>query len=162
MRYFFDTEFIHKPWCITLISIGVVAEDGREFYGVFDDAREHEMSRWVKENVLPKMQPSRAPAFTAQGLSRIKSDLLAFIGDDSAPEFWAYYGAHDWVVLTDILGGMLEMPQGWPMLTMDLRIELDRTGKGDVRDDGRKDEHNSLADARWVRDAWAAHLRPTA
>ena len=32
MKYWIDTEFIERPCTIDLISIGLVAEDGREFY----------------------------------------------------------------------------------------------------------------------------------
>jgi 3' exoribonuclease, RNase T-like len=32
MKYWLDTEFIEHPFKIDLISIGLVAEDGREFY----------------------------------------------------------------------------------------------------------------------------------
>ena len=32
MKYWIDTEFIAIPYIIDLISIGLVAEDGREFY----------------------------------------------------------------------------------------------------------------------------------
>jgi hypothetical protein len=32
MRYWIDTEFIERPFAIDLISIGLAAEDGREFY----------------------------------------------------------------------------------------------------------------------------------
>lgn len=32
MKYWIDTEFIERPFTIDLISIGLVAEDGREFY----------------------------------------------------------------------------------------------------------------------------------
>ncbi len=41
-RYFYDCEFIEDGRTIDLVSIGVVAEDGREFYAVsteFDPAR---------------------------------------------------------------------------------------------------------------------------
>ena len=31
MKYWMDTEFIERPYTIDLISIGLVAEDGREF-----------------------------------------------------------------------------------------------------------------------------------
>ena len=34
MRYFYDTEFIEDGSTIELVSIGIVAEDGREFYAV--------------------------------------------------------------------------------------------------------------------------------
>ena len=32
MKYWIDTEFIERPCTIDLISAGLVAEDGREFY----------------------------------------------------------------------------------------------------------------------------------
>ena len=34
MQYFYDTEFIDNGRHIDLISIGIVAADGREFYSV--------------------------------------------------------------------------------------------------------------------------------
>ena len=34
MRYFYDTEFLEDGETIDLISIGIVAEDGREYYAV--------------------------------------------------------------------------------------------------------------------------------
>lgn len=34
MRYFYDTEFIEDGHTIDLISIGVVAEDGRSYYAI--------------------------------------------------------------------------------------------------------------------------------
>lgn len=34
MRYFFDTEFYEDGKTIDLVSIGIVAEDGRELYAV--------------------------------------------------------------------------------------------------------------------------------
>lgn len=66
MRYFIDTEFIegfHKPFLgkrrhfIDLISIGIVAEDGREYYAISKDFDEKKASEWVKENVISKLEP---------------------------------------------------------------------------------------------------------
>ena len=39
MKYFLDTEFSERGpmWPIQLISIGIVAEDGREFYAHSED-----------------------------------------------------------------------------------------------------------------------------
>lgn len=67
MKYFIDTEFIegfHKPFLgkrrhfIDLISIGIVAEDGREYYAISDEFDESKASGWVKENVIDRL-PSR-------------------------------------------------------------------------------------------------------
>lgn len=52
MKIFFDTEFtgLHKD--TTLISIGMVDEGGRCFYGEFTDYDESQVSDWIEENVL--------------------------------------------------------------------------------------------------------------
>jgi len=61
MKYFIDTEFIegfHKPLFgkkrhyIDLISIGIVCEDGREFYAISNEYNYNKASEWVKENVI--------------------------------------------------------------------------------------------------------------
>ena len=39
VKYFFDTEFYEDGKTIDLISIGIVAEDGREFYAVSNRRR---------------------------------------------------------------------------------------------------------------------------
>lgn len=66
MKYFIDTEFIEdfrepiftkRHHFIDLISIGIVAEDGRTYYAVSKEFNPDEASEWVKENVLyPIMQ----------------------------------------------------------------------------------------------------------
>lgn len=65
MKYFFDTEFIegfHKPLFgkrrhfIDLISIGIVAEDGREYYAISNEFNPNDADKWVKENVIGKLE----------------------------------------------------------------------------------------------------------
>lgn len=57
MRYFLDTEFNEDGRTIDLISIGIVAEDGREFYACNQEAELHRVNPWVREHVLPKLPP---------------------------------------------------------------------------------------------------------
>ena len=52
MRFWFDTEFIEDGHTIDLISIGVVAEDGRGFYAESSECDLSRANPWVKENVL--------------------------------------------------------------------------------------------------------------
>lgn len=68
MNYYLDTEFIegfHKPLFgkrrhfIDLISIGIVAEDGREYYAISKDFNPAMANNWVKENVISKLEPRR-------------------------------------------------------------------------------------------------------
>jgi 3' exoribonuclease, RNase T-like len=59
MRYFLDTEFLDDGTTIDLISLGMVAEDGRELYVCNLDARLDLAAKdsWMKENVLAKLPP---------------------------------------------------------------------------------------------------------
>lgn len=55
MRYFYDTEFIEDGKTIDLISIGIVAEDGRELYLQSVEFDPTQASAWVKEHVLSNL-----------------------------------------------------------------------------------------------------------
>lgn len=81
MKYFLDTEFIegfHKPMFgkrrhfIDLISMGIVAEDGREYYAISNEFDEKKASDWVTENVLTPIMLAAAnyPAGGAAYLSK--------------------------------------------------------------------------------------------
>ena len=47
MKYWIDTEFIAKPFAIDLVSIGLVAEDGREFYAESSEVDWSKASPWM-------------------------------------------------------------------------------------------------------------------
>jgi hypothetical protein len=47
MKYWMDTEFIERPYTIDLISIGLVAEDGREFYAESSEVDWTKASHWT-------------------------------------------------------------------------------------------------------------------
>lgn len=152
MRYFFDTEFIEDGHTIDLISIGVVCEDGREFYAENRYARLDRANAWVKANVLPHLGMVKAHDKQAGGgitPTQIRDGLLAFVREgDAPPEFWAYYADYDWVVLCQLFGRMLDLPEGWPMLCLDLKQEAIRLGDPSLPEQ-TSTEHHALADARW-------------
>jgi 3' exoribonuclease, RNase T-like len=54
MKYFIDTEFKEQPNTIELISIGIVAEDGRQYYAINKDVNLRKIwkDEWIRENVL--------------------------------------------------------------------------------------------------------------
>lgn len=146
MRFFIDTEFIesgpHHP--IDLLSIGIVAEDGRKLYLENDEADREKASDWVKENVIPKLT---GPAVS---LSTIRDMVLDFCDPDDfgKPEFWGYYADYDWVVFCQIFGRMVDLPKGFPMFCNDLKqlcIELGNP-KLPKNETGN---HNALQDAIW-------------
>ena len=59
MKIFFDTEFtgLHKD--TTLISIGLIDENGRTFYGEFSDYDESKCDNWIRENVIKHLKWSK-------------------------------------------------------------------------------------------------------
>ena len=78
MRYFYDTEFIEDGRTIELISIGVVAEDGREYYAVSTEFDPERAGSWVRANVLPKLPPPASQLWRSR--SQIRLDLEEFFG----------------------------------------------------------------------------------
>jgi hypothetical protein len=55
MKYWIGTEFIERRYTIDLISIGLVAEDGREFYAESSEVDWTKASHWTLETVRPQL-----------------------------------------------------------------------------------------------------------
>jgi hypothetical protein len=148
-RFFLDTELYEDGATIDLISIALVAEDGREFY----------VSEWVRANVLPHLPRYGDPAWMTR--QAIATRLREFVGADSGkPEFWAYYADYDWVALCQLYGTMMGLPEGFPMFCRDLK-QLSCDVGSPKHPPGPIGEHNALADARWNRDLYAfLSIRP--
>lgn len=62
ISYCYDTEFLDDGSTIDLISIGIVCEDGREYYAVNSDMPRERISRddWLCQNVVPHLPSSTA------------------------------------------------------------------------------------------------------
>ncbi|MEE4305660.1 3'-5' exoribonuclease [Pseudomonas alliivorans] len=76
MRLFLDCEFTRLSAQAKLISLALVAEDGREFYvEVIDAWREDDCSDFVKEIVLPQLWGGQY----AMPLIEARSALLRFL-----------------------------------------------------------------------------------
>jgi hypothetical protein len=146
MRFWFDTEFIEDGKTIDLISIGVVAEDGRGFYAESSECDLTRASPWVRENVLPHLN-----GFVVDR-KVIAQQLVEFMGEE--PEIWAYYADYDWVALCQLFGTMMDLPNGWPMFCRDVKQLADSLGNPDLPPQDTSTEHNAMADAQWTRSAW--------
>ena len=162
---FYDTEFLEDGKTIDLISIGMVRDDGAEYYAVVNDdqlisrAYEHE---WLRKNVLPSL-PVRLAGIGAwwdwnkahPDFGCVKSrDLIAaevreFILAVPEPELWADYCAYDHVALCQLYGRMIDLPDGIPYFTHELRHALSPVTDPPPMPGAR--EHNALDDAREVQ-----------
>lgn len=144
-RFFFDTEFIEDGQTIELISIGIKAEDGREYYAESSDCNIWRASPWVVANVVPHLKGNGIPR------AQIAAEIVEFVGAE--PEFWAYYSAYDWVVLCQLYGRMIDLPKGWPMWCRDLKQLCEALGNPELAKQ-TSGEHNALADAIWTEQRW--------
>lgn len=157
MRYWLDTEFWERPTSIDLISIGLVAEDQREFYAVNKAMDLRGIScysdDWLWENVLPHLPPMSDDAWKYP--AEIRNGLLGFChpGRYGKPEFWGYYADYDWVVFCWLFGAMVDLPLEWPMYCRDIKQWADSLGNPPLPKQA-EGEHDALADARHHKAMW--------
>ena len=124
MIIFFDTEFTGLHRDAQLISIGMVAQNGRKFYGEFTDYEiDHRLDKWVKDNVI-----IHTTSFDEDFKYQIKSDknTVFVVG----PERHIRYALSDWlehfgepiqlisdvchydmVLFCDLFGGAFHIPK---------------------------------------------------
>lgn len=150
-RYFLDQEFDEDGRTIQLISIGLVCDDGREYYAVSKEFDPLHCNDWVKQNVLSKLPPPGHPDWKSR--AQIRAELEAFIGAGGGlvPEFWGYFADYDWVVFCQLWGRMLDLPAYFPKYCLDLKQSMHRFDIAwrDLPDQPEGSEHHALADARW-------------
>lgn len=157
MKFWYDTEFYEDGKTIDLISIGMVAEDGSELYwenSDFDWSRVPE-DHFIVENVKPHLD------VRLFGISKydIGTEVKDFIRYKSMAknELWGYYSSYDHVVLAQLFGRMVDMPEGIPWFTRDIKQEFERLKTFMPNLELPKQdnaEHHALNDARWNKDAW--------
>ena len=144
-RFFLDTEFYEDGKTVDPISIGVVCEDGMEFYAEFAefDWDRVPADHWLQENVRPHLR--YAPG---EGNKRadIRDALLRFVAGDK-PEFWAYFADYDWLVVAQLFGRMVDLPKEWPYFCLDIKQYAYHLGNPEMpkQPDGN---HMALEDAR--------------
>ncbi|MFT3662016.1 MAG: polyadenylate-specific 3'-exoribonuclease AS [Gordonia sp. (in: high G+C Gram-positive bacteria)] len=154
MRYFYDCEFIEDGTTIELISLGVVAEDGREFYAVSTEFDPGRAGRWVRENVLDKL-PSPADKVW-KSRRTIRDELYEFLtAGPGEVELWAWVGAYDHVVVCQLWGSMVDLPRELPRFTRELRQHWEAAGSPPLPATSR-DAHSALVDARQNLARWQA------
>lgn len=161
----YDLEFLEDGRHIELISIGMVSDDGREYYAVHQDMpkRKIRKHKWLMENVVPHLPRAHGDERNHQigwlfnpydpcvkSRAQIADDVMDFIraaGPDV--QLWANYGAYDHVALAQLWGPMIALPEGIPMFTHDIQQERSRLGLAwDDLPKQEGSEHNALADAR--------------
>ena len=120
MKIFFDTEFtgLHKN--TTLISIGLVDENGRTFYAEFLGYDGNQVDNWIKENVINNLKyktcidnwnNQNPEQFECVGYTYyIKTWLNAWLSKYDKVELVSDVCHYDMVLFIDIFGGAFDIP----------------------------------------------------
>lgn len=148
MKVFYDTEFHEDGTTIDLISIGMVDQVGREYYAINQDADwdRIEKNPWLMKNVVAKLGYDEPKPKT-----QIRDEVQFFLGRYVPDlELWAWYGAYDHVCYAQLFGKMIDLPDGFPMFTKDLKQVDDDLG-GLSYPYQAEGLHNALDDARHLK-----------
>ncbi|GAB3940527.1 polyadenylate-specific 3'-exoribonuclease AS [Corynebacterium tapiri] len=146
MRYFYDTEFIEDGRTIELVSIGIVAEDGREYYAVSTDFDSTKAGPWVHEHVLNQLPSPHSSEWKSRSV--IRDEVVDFLSQGSGPiDLWAWVGAYDHVVFAQLFGDMTGLPSRLPRYTNELKQLWILAGKPHLPATPRG-VHDALVDAR--------------
>lgn len=166
MKIFFDTEFtgLHKN--TTLISIGIVAEDGNTFYAEFTDYNESHIDDWLRKNVLDNLIINKIETSNYSSLhTRIKSDtstirerLAVWLYQYKNVEVWSDCLAYDWVLFNDIFGHAFNLPPQVYYIPFDIctlmkmkHVDPDVSREEFVGLSKTDSKHNSLHDAKVIK-----------
>lgn len=156
-RIFYDCEFKDNGRTIDLISIGMVADDGPEYYAVNADcdweAVWNDPNPWLMENVAPNiptiLEMSQLDLYhpLVKQKDTIAREVRDFILQYEKPQLWAWYSSYDHVAYAQLFGRMIEIPEGLPKYTNDLKQECDRLGNPRLPEQ-LPGNYTALADAR--------------
>lgn len=171
MRFHYDWEFKEDGKTIEPISLGMVDDNDRELYIIYQPAvvafREREYFNrldqtdlWLRDNVFNHISEYDSMQLLSYTKEDMAQKVYNFICDglsygDQA-ELWGYFAAYDHVCLSQLFGRMIDLPGPMPMYTNELMTI--RNGRNKPARPSSLPEHHALMDAKYqklVFDAWS-------
>jgi len=160
MKVFFDTEFTGLHQQTTLISIGFVSEDGREFYAEFNDYDKNQIDNWLKENVIDNLLLLDNPFNNIHrgDTVHITNHLTEWLTQFDTVEIWSDTLAYDWVLFNQLFGHAFNIPDNVYYIPFDIATlmkirgidpDINREQFSGLDDNGQK--HNALWDAKIIK-----------
>ncbi len=170
MKIFFDTEFtgLHKN--TTLISIGLISEDGKTFYGELKDYDKVQVDDWIKEHVIANtsyLKESGNMDIASKSYSNLympfssktelAEDLKEWLAQFENVEMWSDCLAYDWVLFNDIFGTAFDIPQNVYYIPFDICTLFKLKGidpdisREEFANMACDEKHNALHDAKVIK-----------
>lgn len=119
MNVYFDTEFtgLHKG--TTLISIGLIASNGKKFYAEIVDYDRSQVNDWIKENVINNLwavsktidECSKFEYYHLGTKEQIAQKLKEWFLEFDSVQLISDVAHFDMVLLIDLFGGAFDLPK---------------------------------------------------
>jgi hypothetical protein len=118
MQLFFDTEFTGLQKDTSLISLGIIAENGECFYAKLTDYNEEQVNDWIEENVINNLELSdeilaNYNITEVEGnKEEVKNALLEWLNNLGADKFELVSDVchYDMFLFCDLFGGAFNIP----------------------------------------------------
>lgn len=130
-KIFFDTEFtgLHKD--TTLISIGLVAESGENFYAELTDFDKSQIDEWLQINVINNLLfndilneeiiSNDLENYEIKGnTDLVKESLNLWFEQFNEVEIWSDCLSYDWVLFNNIFGHAFNIPKNIYYIPFDI------------------------------------------
>lgn len=174
-KIFFDSEFTGLHQNTTLISIGLVTENGETFYAEFTDYDTNQVNDWISKNVIDNLllgdfdkdndYSPNAKNVTIKGDSQdIKIALTSWLEQFGDVEMWSDCLAYDWVLFNQLWGHAFDIPKNIFYIPFDLCTVFKLKGidpdisrekfVGNMIPKSKMKKHNALWDAHIIRECY--------
>lgn len=179
MNLYFDTEFTGLHAGTTLVSIGIVAENGKKFYAEFSDYNESQCDNWIKENVLKhtilegneilakRLGDDSETTVVLGSKTDIRYELGEWLKQFDGVQFASDVCHYDMVLMIDIFGGAFDLPKNISAVCHDINQDIAKhygISEREAFDKSREeivselrgefiagDKHNALYDAEVIK-----------
>lgn len=179
-KIFFDTEFTGLHQDTTLISIGIITDEGKTFYAELTDYSKNQCDKWIDDNVIKNLyntdksikqfdefimkKPSDVnindkEIYVICNMKELKDILSKWLDQYKKIEVWSDCLSYDWVLFNQIFGHAFELPKNiyyipFDICTLfkmkDIDPDISREKFAEI---SKKDikKHNSLFDAKIIK-----------
>ena len=134
MKVYFDTEFTGLRKDTTLISIGLIAENGNTFYAEFTDYDRSQCDEWIVENVISKLLFNDSTPWKGNGVTDVKMcgdkkevgyELEYWLDQFDEVQFVSDVCHYDMTLLIDLLAETaLDLPKNISPVCYDINQDI--------------------------------------
>ena len=174
MNVYFDTEFtgLHKG--TTLISIGLIASNGKKFYAEIVDYDRSQVNDWIKENVINNLwavsktidECSKFEYYHLGTKEQIAQKLKEWFLEFDSIQLISDVAHFDMVLLIDLFGGAFDLPKNVNPSCHDINQDIAKflgVTEREAFDVSREcflgiclssEKHNALYDAKIIKEIY--------